>query len=41
MDVGYPDAVPAHSAPGFDSDVVVNDGPNALLAAEVSLGRLN
>jgi hypothetical protein len=33
--------VPDESALGFDADPVVNGGSNALLAAEVSLGRLN
>ena len=39
--VGYSDLVPGNSALRFDADPVVNGGSNALLAAEVSLGRLN
>jgi len=39
--VGHSDAVLDHSALGFDADPVVNSGSNALLVAEVSLGRLN
>jgi hypothetical protein len=39
--VGHSDAVPDRSALGFDADPVVNGGSHALLAAEVSLGRLN
>jgi hypothetical protein len=39
--VGRSDAVPAHSNLGFDADPVVDGGSDALLAAEVSLGRLN
>jgi hypothetical protein len=38
--VGHSDAVLGHSALGFDADPVVSGGPNALLAAEESLGRL-
>jgi hypothetical protein len=41
MSEGYPDVVPGNSALWFDADPVVNAGSNALLAAEVSLGRLN
>ena len=36
-----PEVVPGNPALGFDADVVVHGGSNALLAAEVSLGRLN
>jgi len=39
--VADPEVVPRISDLGFDADPVVNRGSNALLAAEVSLGRLN
>jgi hypothetical protein len=39
--VSKPDVVLGQSAPGFDADPVVNGGPNSLLAAEISLSRLN
>lgn len=39
--VGHSDAVPNHSALGFNADPVVDGGSNALLAAEVSPSRLN
>jgi hypothetical protein len=35
------DTVPDHSSLRFNADPVVHGGSNALLAAEVSLGRLN
>jgi hypothetical protein len=39
--VGYSDVVTNQSTLGFDADPVVDGRSNALLAAEVSLGRLD
>ena len=38
---GQPDASPSHSALGFDANLVIDGGSNALLTSEVSLGSLN
>jgi hypothetical protein len=39
--VGHPDVAPPASTLGLDTDPVVHGGSDALLAAKVSLDRLN
>jgi hypothetical protein len=39
--VSYTDVVPGNSSLGFDADPVVHGGSDSLLAAKVSLRRLN